>query len=104
MRPNITVREVEYHRNGIGGEPFYVARFRDDDEETEMIAILFAPDVQLPDGVTDWSFAQGFHNPRVAVLALDILPEIGFGRNSWRGDNYAEALYAAIRERQEAIV
>jgi hypothetical protein len=95
----ITIHELEYHRNGVGGEPFYACRFTDP-IEGEFVATIFRPDAELEDGETDWSFDQGFHNPRVAVLKLDLLPSVTFGHNSWRGDNYASALYDAIRERE----
>jgi hypothetical protein len=51
------------------------------------------------EGEPDWTEREGFHNPRVAVLALDLLPSVKFGENSWRGDRYSGALYHAILER-----
>lgn len=35
----ITVHAVEYHRNGIAGEPFYACRFTDDGGE--FVATVF---------------------------------------------------------------
>ena len=107
----IAIHEVAYHRNGIGGEPFYVCRFTDPDvdgESIDFIATVFAP--REPKGVEDkpafgepgWldkMQAHGFHNPFVAVLALNVLPEVAFGVNSWRGDKYADAIYRAIEAR-----
>src|SRR5690349_16278423 len=50
------------------------------------------------EGEPDWTMVEGFHNPRVALLALDLLPNVKFGENSWRGDLYAPELYHAILE------
>lgn len=96
---SIVVHAVEYHRNGIGGEPFYACRFTDPAERREFIATVFPPDPikSGPNaGTADWRMENGWHSPRVAVLALDLLPSVEFGVNSWRGDNYADALYDAI--------
>jgi hypothetical protein len=105
----IDVHAVEYHRNGIGGEPFYACHFTDPDcdgQAVEFIATVFAPRVDVGDdlafGEPGWheaAQARGFHNPFVAVLAVEQLPNVRFGENSWRGDNYADALYRAIEGR-----
>lgn len=94
----IEVHAVEYHRNGVAGEGFYACRFTDTEEGRDFIATVFPPDPVEGgslDGEADW-FAP--HNPRVAVLALDLLPDVTFAVNSWRGDHYADALYHAILE------
>jgi hypothetical protein len=96
---NITVHEAAYHRNGIAGEPFYACHFTDHDcdgEEREFIATVFPPPPLL-DGEPDW-FGEAFHSPRVAVLALDKLPDVRFIYNSWRWDRYADALYRFIAD------
>jgi hypothetical protein len=66
----LKVKDVAHHRNGVGGNPFYVIRFTD--KRQEMVGILF-------------------EEPRsVAVFDSRLLAEgiIAFGDNSWRGDEY----------------
>jgi hypothetical protein len=95
---NIEVHELAWHRNGISGEGFFAVTFTADadGEQTKFVATVFPPG----DGTSepDWgAYERGdWDNPRVAVLALDKLPSVEFGVNSWRGDNYAPALYRAI--------
>ena len=81
-RQPIHVVDFDYHRNGICGAPFHVFLFDDiQDENTRKVGILF----QAPDhcAVLD-----------VAKLASG---SIGFGVNSYRGDNFEPSLRAAIR-------
>jgi hypothetical protein len=86
----LTIESVAHHRNGIGGEPFDVVLFTDP-EQGPMVAIVFG----APDEDVEAPF-----NPRVAVLQREMLTQgnVTFGENSWRGDQYADRLYAAIRE------
>lgn len=90
----IAVEEIAYHRNGTTGEPFYVVRFLDLPENDLKIGVVFDfprdgdPGKKLP----PWG------NPAVAVLSVNMLPEISFGNNSWRGDVYASVLYEAIAD------
>lgn len=91
----IEVTQVEYHRNGVGGEGFYAIRFTDP-EEGAMLGVVFPPDpVDAETGEPDW---KGLHNPRVAVFKESLLPDVTFGVNSWRGDNYSSQLYDAIKQ------
>lgn len=98
----IEVHEIAYHRNGVAGVGFYAVTFTDHDvdgEPVKFVATVFPPDpiTDGPDeGEPDWGETQGFHNPRIAILALDLLPSVTFAHNSWRGDRYCGALYAAI--------
>lgn len=101
----ITVQEIAYHRNGVGGEPFYAVTFTDPEQpDHTFLATVFPPD-PLPDGPMegepDWTLTQGYHDPRIAVVAIDLLPSVTFAHNSWRGDRYMQALYAAILEHRE---
>lgn len=93
---NSTVQDVAYHRNGISGEPFYACSLTDPDAG-QLVATVF-----LPEGAHD---AGGYmlppsewplHAPRVAVLGVAELPNVAFGVNSYRGDNYAPRLYEEI--------
>lgn len=81
---DIHVKQIDYHRNGVSGEPFHVVHF-DTEQDGAMMAVVFEPDDR-----------EQFHNPRVAVFQESQLPDTEFGRNSWRGDTYSSALYDAI--------
>ncbi len=98
MKP-ITVQEVAYHRNGVCGVGFYVIRFKwaNDGERKQrnMVATYFDHDAPP---ATDC--LGEFQNPRCAVLDIDETAKgnIAFARgNSWRGDNFAPELHAAIK-------
>lgn len=88
----INVKEIAYHRNGIGGEPFHVVLFtmRDTDSETT------APDSKP---IIHNMMAVVFEQPyQVSVFDHDKLKQdiIGFGYNSWRGEVYERQLRQAI--------
>lgn len=102
-RHEITNVEIAYHRNGVAGEGFYVVTFDwlNPEGTRRMVATVFPPDPITSgpfEGEPDWLATEGFHNPRVAVLDMDMLPNIKFTENSWRGDTFADALYHAILE------
>lgn len=84
---------VDYHRNGVGGEPFRVVLFEDDDG-TVKVAISFDDDEPEVEG--------GFVNPRVAVLQVDKLAagDVRFGTNSWRGDHYARWVREQVKAKE----
>ena len=67
----VKVLSMSHHRNGIGGDPFDVAIFEDDDGTVKV--------------------AVDFGGSAFAVLQVDKLSagDIAFGSNSWRGDQYA---------------
>ncbi len=71
--------EIQRHRNGVCGAPFYVLTFHDPDQG-KMVGIVFEAE----------------HH--VAVFSLDklALGNIAFGDNSWRGDRYEPHLRSAI--------
>lgn len=79
------LENVQFHRNGVGGEPFYVVTFTEN--RHNMMAVIFDSTDQPA-------------NPRVAVFDRDALAEgnITFGENSWRGDTYAAWLEDAINK------
>jgi hypothetical protein len=89
---NIKILKTDYHRNGVGGEPFKAIIFQhsedDDDTPKTMVAIRFADDKKKG----------GFSAPRCAVFDLALLYEgvIEFGQNSWRGDHFATHLDKAL--------
>lgn len=81
----VEIIAADYHRNGVGGEPFYVVLFNDleseDHDQNPMVAVLF-------------------HEPMTcAVLSVPRLATatIEFGMNSWRGDRYSDALRPALQ-------
>ena len=73
------IENIQRHRNGVCGAPFYVLTFRDPDQG-RMVGIVFDAE----------------HH--VAVFNLDklALGNIAFGVNSWRGDRYEPHLRGAI--------
>jgi len=99
VKPNITIKNVDHHRNGISGAPFFVVTFRDLDEERNMVATVFPR-------YEEWSVgdANGGYKHRylgegtIAVLDVDLLAkgDIEFGSNSWRGDCYEGQIIEAI--------
>jgi hypothetical protein len=94
------VLAVDYHRNGVGGEGFYVGIIADQEE---------------PGGPVSRKLVVAFDMPECAVAVLDLKeayhgnifmhpqPAIpGSGGNAWRGDHYAgylEVFRAMLDER-----
>jgi len=81
------VTKVARHRNGIGGEPFYVVLFH----------LVASPECPMIATVFDGPGA-------VAVLARGQVAsgDIDFGVGSYRGDIYEPALRSAIEEHEAA--
>lgn len=79
----LDIIEIDRHRNGICGAPFYVVLFDDTGSETgRKVAILFD---------------EPFH---CAVLDIGKLAagDIAFRSNSWRGDRFEPDLRRAIND------
>jgi len=122
----IAVNEIEYHRNGVGGEGFHVIKFFCPEVKDDMIGVVFAdcveeklvavgdrlhtddlrwvevdPDEPADDNILYRERYVAQFNPRVSVFSQKLLGEgeIGFGVNSWRGDRYATQLVNAINEK-----
>jgi len=96
---SINIKEIDSHRNGIGGIPFYVVLFRDSEAVTdtcegEMVAIIPCDALrQADDGE--------FHESPCFVLEVNETAKgnIKFAEgNSWRGDRYFPPLRKAIRD------
>jgi hypothetical protein len=96
------VLAADFHRNGVGGEPFFVA-IVDDPENGRMLVVDFGTDAE------DWNDNNWGH---VAVLDLDkategniyMFPTDGQpGGNAWRGDRlgsmYRPLIKAAWKKR-----
>lgn len=77
----VRVLAAAHHRNGVCGEPFDVAIV--DDGESKKVVILFG------------------EKNTCAVLDIKMLAEgnIRFGENSWRGDQYDEAVRTKVRRK-----
>ena len=89
---NIKIKEIAYHRNGCGGEGFYVSIFKAtaDGKRRKMVAVVF--------GESD------DYNGRIAVFDIAELAKenITFAEgNSWRGDHFEDAIRKAIAERNK---
>ncbi len=96
----LVIHEIAHHRNGISGVPFNIIKFHDatPGEDHEMMAIMFDQEEYAK------SLKKGeFTNPYCAVLDTDLLAKgvIAFMQNSWRGDDYSEALSAAITKHEK---
>lgn len=99
---------ADYHRNGVGGRPFYVCTFtyiEDDGESEEMMAVMF-PSAEGSSPYFLPLFDSSEQGEEVAVFNRTRLAEgtIAFGRNSYRGDRFVEPLrtllHAALIERE----
>ena len=89
----LKINNIQYHRNGISGEPFYAINF-DEKEFGNMIAIVFPKYNEKKD-----QYENEF-NPKVAVFQSKLLGQgnINFGENSFRGDNFSDELIQAINK------
>ena len=79
----LQIIDLDFHRNGVAGQPFKVALVDDANEGDVKLVIMFEEE-----GYT-------------AVLSVDKLHEdedISFGTNSWRGDDYEVALRSEMWE------
>lgn len=83
---DLTIEEVDYHRNGVGGIGFHIVKFTQP-SEGPMLGIVFPED------------------GAVAVFNRDKLKEdeIRFFYNSWRGDVYEPYLREAIRLSEDKL-
>jgi len=82
MYNNIKIINVDYHRNGISGQPFVSILFTDKvvGEDMMMIATIFT------------------ESRDCAVYSVPLLAEGDnkFGSNSWRGDEYYNMLKETV--------
>lgn len=93
----IQIQEVAHHRNGVCGAEFWAVTFTDPGVAGTFVATMF-PTAYVDDiPVFDRTEAGDFVNPRIAVLNIDLLPGVQFGVNSWRGDEYGDALAIELK-------
>ncbi len=87
----IEILEADYHRNGVGGEGFYVGLIRD---EGRRMLVTWFPEYE-DDGNTLTPF-----QTRIAVVDVDAAATGNIymyrrgdqpGGNAWRGDHYGTA-------------
>ena len=93
------VEKLSYHRNGIGGEPFYVAIFVDEEAcpSKKMLAVIFDSTIRKMRVIN-----HSWFNPTCAVFCIEELAagniEFAHG-NSWRGDYYFEEIWPQIKDK-----
>jgi len=83
------VLEIAYHRNGVGGNGFYVIKFRHyENLDTTMLAIYFAEDDKAITG-------------NIAIMDINLLNQGIIGpENKWRGDMYEPFISEAVKTYQ----
>ena len=88
-----SVIEIEYHRNGIGGTPFFAVLFSDVvDDKTHIFVATYFPE-QDEDG--DYMF-----NGRgdLAIISVSRMTRDGIGRgNQWRSAYWHDWIDTQIR-------
>lgn len=78
-------KQVTSHRNGVIGNSFWCAVAQEHDRD---MLITYFPHPEGCEGV----------GVSCAVYSIELLPDITFGINSWRGDDYVGAMIKAIEE------
>jgi hypothetical protein len=107
----ITIEQIDHHRNGVGGDSFYVVLFKyqpdsydpnDPRDPEPMMAVLF--DLDQDEEGKDAHDRGEFYNTPCAVFNRNKLErdEIRFGHNSWRGDEFDDILRTACKEWSKA--
>jgi len=83
------VLEIAYHRNGVGGNGFYVIKFRHyNNPDTTMLAIYFSEDDKEITG-------------NIAIIDMSLLYQGIIGaENKWRGDMYESFISEAVKTYQ----
>ncbi len=83
----VEIERVAYHRNGIAGNGFHVILFRQLDN-TPMMGVLFE------------------EAGNIAVFNRELAGQgnVDFYANSWRGDEFEQALRTAVAEYRRAVL
>jgi hypothetical protein len=96
------VLSIACHRNGVSGDPFFVALVRDSEMKRVFTVIVpaWAPyaspselSQQAPGGLPCYVI-----DPGIAAGSASAPGTIAFGENSWRGDHYFDLVAGAARE------
>jgi hypothetical protein len=87
----IKVTNVNYQRNGISGEGFFMLNFTasPDDEKQDFLCVIF-PNYDENGNVE----SEG--NPKIAIMNYDENREIDF-KGCWRGDHFQDVILEALR-------
>ena len=96
----IVIEAVAHHRNGVGGNGFFVVTFAEPRDERRMLGVVF-DNPEDPDGERPAAFTGYCAVFNRVLLAQDV---IAFAENSWRGDYYEEALRRGIVRWYKAAV
>lgn len=97
MKAKIQIEEIAYHRNGVSGAGFFVVKFIDKDVPKPKTRII--DQLNQIEGATGAMIGIVFDEPyHVAVFDRSLLAQdvIAFGKNSFRGDHYENALREAV--------
>jgi len=91
----LKLKSLAYHRNGVGGEGFFVAIVEEKEgrEKRNMMVIRF-PDIDDKVGAI---VCAAFDTSLIGKGNID------FGVNSWRGDHYASFMDDAIKDYNRKI-
>ena len=85
----IRILNIDYHRNGVCGEPFHAVVFRDTGPEGSIkLGIVF----------------DSPHHCAVLDVAKLADCDVAFGSNSWRGDVFEPGLRRAINKHNRGDV
>ena len=86
---NLKIEKIDYHRNGISGQGFYVVLFDDYEEKRKMVATISSD-----------SMKENEFNTYCFVLDIGLLAKgvIEMGSNSWRGDYYLHGLKPLMKD------
>ncbi len=97
----MTVKTLDYHRNGVCGRGFYVGivKFTEDGVTRDMLVVRFPNDT---DGEPS-SVASDDNGILCAAFDIAQLPDIEFAHgNSWRGDHFSDVMDKAIAAQNAA--
>lgn len=90
------VKHVDWHRNGVGGEGFYVAIVRDPKQDgREMLIIDFEEGGYCATLALDALLTGNVYMQ--LMLGPDLTPVPGTGGNAWRGDNFQSGWHDTIK-------
>lgn len=99
-----TVLHADYHRNGVGGEGFYVGLIYDDAQQCALLVTWFPEYQEDDDTLAKFQTRISVIDPAKAAEGnVYMHPFNGQpGGNAWRGDHYqdaAKAIRAAVEAR-----
>ena len=104
FKPNeMRVTALAHHRNGVCGDPFYVALidWNDDEGRVRKMVATYRPEV---DGDSGWYKIECTTD--IAVFDIDELAKgnIAMAKgNSWRGDHFVVTVHKAVMKEQDKL-